>query len=64
VPDINLWLVKRPERTGPHVSGPGGRPSLQGFAASGAAAQERRPHRVSAARPKPPVRRGAMTAPA
>jgi hypothetical protein len=43
--DINTWLVKRPERTGPHVSGPGGRPSLRGVAASGAAAQERGPHR-------------------
>src|SRR5580658_4167542 len=38
-------LVTRPERTGPQVLGPGGRPSLQGLAAFGAAGQERRPHR-------------------
>jgi hypothetical protein len=29
MPDINPWLVKRPERTEPHVSGPGGRSSLR-----------------------------------
>src|ERR1700730_15637047 len=45
MPDINPRLVKRPERTGPHVSGPDGRPSLRGFPAPGAAAQERGPHR-------------------
>jgi hypothetical protein len=28
MPDINPWLVKRPERTESHVSGPDGRPSL------------------------------------
>src|ERR1700685_932972 len=43
--DIDLRLVNRPERTGPHMSGPSGRPSLHGLAASGAVAYERRPHR-------------------
>jgi len=32
-------------RPGRSSRGPGGRPSLQGYAAPGAAAQQRRPHR-------------------